>query len=549
MKRERGWRGGLHAGAVAAAVILAGVGSARAQEPRADTATADTAAGDARAGERESPGLRLPVVEDTLANGMRLLVLRQPGAPTVSFVVRYDVGSVNEVLGETGIAHFLEHLLFKGTTTIGSTSLAGELALFPRMDSVQDTLLLVRAGRVDEGSEVRLRRRLKMLEDSAQTFVVANEYDRLYTEEGGRDLNAVTTYDGTTYFVSLPSNKAELWFVMEADRMANPVFREFYAERDVVAEERRQRLETSPEGRVTEEFYAAAYRVHPYGVPVIGHMSDIQSYTRAQVRAYHHRFYGPNNAVVAIVGDVDPKQVLTWAHKYFDPIPPGDVPAPVLANEPPQRGERRVEVLFDAAPQLMVGWHVPDGYSADMPALNTLGRILAGGKTSRLYHRLVLDSDLATSISFSTGPGFRYPTMFTLSSQPLTGHTTAELEAVIYDEIGKLQAEPPTEKEMQRVRNQSEASEVRRLGSHLGLAFQLAESVAFYGDWRETFRSADRLMGVTAADVQRVARAYLTPENRTVGMLRRPAGSAPGSRSATRIGDAGPLGAGEGGER
>ncbi len=539
MKRERVWRrrvGGSVVAALAAWSVAAGAAA------QAGDSTASGAEGD-------SPGLRLPVVEDTLSNGMRILVLRQPGAPTVSFVIRYEVGSVNEVLGETGIAHFLEHLLFKGTTTVGTTSLAGELALFPLMDSVADTLLLVRAGRVAASADVRLRRRLKMLEDSARAVVVPNEYDRLFTEEGGRDLNAVTTYDGTTYFVSVPSNKAELWFVMEADRMANPVFREFYAERDVVAEERRQRVETSPDGRLAEEFYAVAYRVHPYGVPAIGNMSDIQSYTRAQVRDYHRRFYGPNNAVVAVVGDVDPKQVVRWARKYFGPIPPGDVPAPVLATEPPQRGERRVEVLFDAAPELMLGWHIPSGYDRDTPALTALGRILAGGKTSRLYRRLVLDDDLATSVSFSTGPGFRYPTMFTLSTQPLTGHSTDELEAAIYEEIRKIQAEPPTAKEMQRVRNQSEASEVRRVGSHLGLGFQLAESVAFYGDWRQTFRSADRLMEVTPADVQRVAKEYLTRENRTVGVLRRPGDAPPATPTPTRVSASAAAGDAEGGQR
>ena len=464
------------------------------------------------------PGLALPVVDTTLANGMRFLVLARPGAPTASFVLRFDVGSVNERLGETGIAHFLEHLLFKGTTTLGTTDLAAERALFGVMDAVHDTLLLARAA-ADTAEEARLRGRLEALEDSAGAFVVPNELDRILTRHGARDMNATTGYEATTYFVRLPSNRAELWFALEADRMANPVLREFYAERDVVAEERRMRVETSPGGALNEALLAAAYRVHPFGVPVIGHMSDIQSYTRAQVRDYHDRFYRPNNAVVGVVGDVDPARILAWAREYFGPIPPGDEPAPVLAVEPPQRGERRVELVFDAEPEVVIGWRVPDGDHDDAPALAVLARILAAGRTGRLYRALVVDDPVATGVTASIGPGTVGPLLFTIGAQPLQGHDTGDVEAAIYREIDRLQTDPPTERELQRVRNQLEAGQVHRLTSNLGLAFQLVESAVYYGDWRETFRTAERLADVTPEDVQRVARTYFRPRNRTVAVL------------------------------
>ena len=465
------------------------------------------------------PGLDLPVVERTLENGLRVVALHRPGAPTVSFVLRFDVGSVNEVAGQTGIAHFLEHLLFKGTTTIGTTSLETEVGLFRVMDAVHDSLLAERAAGADSAIVAALRSRIEALEDSARAVVLPNEFDRILTEQGARDLNAVTSYEGTTYYVRLPANKAELFFVLEADRMANPVFREFYAERDVVAEERRSRLETSPGGRLMQEFYAAAYRVHPYGVPVIGHMSDIQRYTRAQIAEYHRRFYRPNNAVLGVVGDIDPERVLRWVERYLGPIPPGDEPAAMAREEPAQRGERRVEVVHDAEPELIIGWHVPSGYHPDAPALTVLARVLAGGKTGRLYRRLAIGETLVTSVSASTGPGFRDPLLFTVTAQPLAGRSTEEVEAAIYDELERLQRDPPTDLELQRVRNQIEASDVHRLASSLGLAFQLVESVAYHDDWRETFRSGAELARVTAADVQRVAREYLTPENRTVGVL------------------------------
>jgi predicted Zn-dependent peptidase len=476
-----------------------------AQEP------ADSAAG--------APGLDLRVVQDTLENGLRVLALRRPGAPTASFVMRFEVGAADEVLGQTGIAHFLEHLLFKGTTTIGTTSLADELMLFGGMDAAQDSLLDIRAGRLDDDARVRLRRRIDLLEDSARQYVIANEWDRILTEHGARGLNATTDYDASTYFVQLPSNVAELWFLLEADRLANPVFREFYAERDVVAEERRSRVESTGGGRLLEEFYAAAYRVHPYGVPVIGHMSDILTHTREAVEAFHARYYTPDNAVIAVVGDIDPDRVLGWAERYFGPIPAGPEPKRITASEPPQRGERRIEVVFDAEPELLIGWHVPDAYHEDAPALTVLARVLAGGKTSRLYRRVVQDDPMTTSITAALGPAFRGPRLFTVAAQPLRGRSTEEIEAAVYEEIERLVAEPPSELELARVRNQIESSDVRRLASNLGLAFQLAESVAYHGDWRETFRSGEHLAAVTAADVQRVAREYLTAINRTVAEL------------------------------
>jgi predicted Zn-dependent peptidase len=474
------------------------------------------------------PGLDLPVVEETLPNGLRVLALARPGAPTVSFVLRFDVGSVNEVLGETGIAHFLEHLLFKGTTTIGTTSLAREQALFRVMDAAHDSILAHRAGRLPgNGHEERLRERIRELEDSARGLVVPNEWDRILGEAGARDMNASTSLEATTYWARLPSNRAELWFVLEADRMAHPIFREFYAERDVVAEERRQRVETSPGGRLMEEFYATAYRVHPYGVPVIGHMSDIQAYTRERVADYHRRFYRPNNAVMAVVGDIDPDQVLRWVRRYFGPIPAGDAPPPVLASEPPQRGERRIEVVFEAEPEIIIGWHVPAAQDPRAPAVELLAQVLAGGRTSRLYRRLVVDDNLAGGISVGLGPGLRYPQMLTISAQPLHGRSTAELEAAIYDEIEGILRDPPTEFEMQRVRNQLEASDIHRLASPMGLALQLAESVAYHGDWRETFRQGQRLAGVTPADVQAVVRQFLTRDNRTVAVRVRPENARP----------------------
>jgi len=466
-------------------------------------------------------GEALPVVEDTLENGLRILVLSRPAPPTVSFVVRYGVGSVNERLGSTGIAHLLEHLLFKGTPTIGTRNVEAERELFRVMDALQDSILR-EAGRLPRPDSARIRQlrdSIRALEDSARAFVVGNEYDEILSRNGARNLNAMTTEEATTYYVQLPANRARLWFVMEADRMADPVLREFYTERDVVAEERRSRVDTNPAGRMYETHMASAFRVHPYGVPVIGHMSDIEQLTRPRVRAYYDRYYGARNAVVAIVGAVDPDSVLAWADRYLGRVPPGREPPPVLAREPEQRGERRTEVIFDAQPHLKVGWKVRDVFHEDTPALLILSSLLTGGRTSRLHTRMVQRDRVATFVSSSIGPGDLHPGLFTVDAYPRAPHQPAELEAVLYEELARLAEAPPDLPELQRVRNQLEASRIRRLKSNFGLAFQLAGSASLFGDWAATFRYTRRLQEVTPEDVQRVARRYFRPENRTVTVL------------------------------
>lgn len=471
--------------------------------------------------DREPLGDRLPVRKIVLENGMTVLVLPREGAPTVSFVVRFGVGGVHEHLGTTGIAHLLEHLLFKGTTTIGTRDIDAERVLFARMDAVHDTLLLARAAG-DSARMAELRGRIEMLEDSARSYVVPNELDRILTEAGARGLNATTTSEATTYFVELPSNHVELWFALESDRMSHPVFREFYTERNVVVEERRMRIETDPAGLLYEQHLAAAFTMHPYGVPVVGYMSDLQTLSRRDVEAYYHRFYGPGNAIVAIVGAVDPDQIEAWAHRYFAPIPRGETPPPVLAVEPPQRGERRIELEWDAEPRLRIGWHVSSALADDAPAIAMLAAVLTGGRTSRLHRRMVTEEQLVTGVYASTGPGSLFPQLFQIDAVPRSGQSLDRIEATIYEEIERLARTGPDESELERVRHQVAAGDVRRMTSNLGLAFQLADSEAILGDWRETFRTSRLVDAVSGEDVRRVAAEYLVRANRTVAVLTRP---------------------------
>ncbi len=444
--------------------------------------------------QQTTPGERLPVVKYLLPNGMTFLFLRREGAPTVAFVTHFRAGGVDEWTGISGTAHLFEHMLFKGTRAIGTKNYAAEQAMFPRVDAVADSLTAEfrKGDEADTTLLARLRGRLHQLEDSARQYVVSNELDRILTENGAQNLNASTGNDVTNYFFALPANRAKLWFILDSDRIRNPVLREFYSERDVVMEERRLRVETSPGGLLREEFLAAAYRAHPYGRPVVGVASEIQTVSRTAAQEYFRRFYGPNNAVVAIVGDINVDSMKAWATRYFADIPAGEPHRPVVTQEPPQHGERRIEVEYDANPQVLIGYHVPEARHPDAPAL-------------------------------AVRPGSLYPRLFTFTVVPIAPHTTAELESEIYEELDRLKREPPNPEELQRVRNQIEAGAVQRLEDNFGLAFQLSSSEALWYDWRQTFRDQTALLVVTAADVQRVAREYFDKSNRTVATLVRPA--------------------------
>ena len=464
----------------------------------------------------------LPDVEKVvLENGMRVLVLPRPGIPTVSFVMQYGIGGIHERPGETGVAHLLEHMLFKGSEAIGTTDVAAERVLLDMIDELhEDVVAAHESGNLAEIE--KLEDEINRLEDQAREFVVANEFDRILSQAGARGLNATTTSESTIYFVELPANRAELFFALEADRMANPVFREFYSERDVVMEDRRMRVDASPRGTLYERHLSTAFRVHPYGQPVVGLMEDLRTLGRRDVERYYQDYYGPNNAVLAVVGNVEADDVTAWARHYLGPIPERLDPPSVESLEPKQTEERRVIIEWDAEPALRIGWHVPAATHDDAAAIAMLSVILTGGRTSRLHRRLVTDEQIAASVFSSTGPGNRFPQLFQVDVIPIHTASTETVEAAIYEEIKRIQDEGPSDEELERVRNQLEAGRVRRLQSNLGLAFQLADSESLFGDWTTTFKAAERMTEVDTDSVMRVARRYLNIENRTVGILQRP---------------------------
>ena len=462
------------------------------------------------------------VTRKVLSNGLTVLVCERPEAPVFSFFTHVDVGADREVPGITGLAHMFEHMAFKGTDTIGTTDYAAEKAALEKVEAAYaeyDTERRRPVGR-DEKKVAQLAKAWKDAIAEADRYVVREEFSEIVEREGGVGLNAFTNSDETGYFYSFPSNRLELWAFLESERFLKPVLREFYKERDVVTEERRMRTDSNPVGRLIEQFEAAAFTAHPYGHPVVGWPSDLQTFSASDARAFYERYYVPANIVVAVVGDVKGAEALALADKYFGRLPAGPKPGPVRTVEPPQRAERQV-VLRDAAQPLYAeGYHRGDVRDSDNAAFEALADLLSNGRTSRLYRSLVRDKKIAAaSAGFNGFPGEKYPNLFVLYAFPTPGHTPDEVRDAIRAEIERLKSELVTDDELRMVKTRAKADLIRRLGDNEGLAIQLATAESRFGDWREVFRQVDRIDRVTKDDLQRVAKAVFVPENRTVGII------------------------------
>jgi len=458
----------------------------------------------------------------TLDNGLKFLVLERHEAPVVSFHTYADVGSVDEVLGITGLAHLFEHMAFKGTKTIGTTNYEAETKLMAKMDdafqAVKDEQR--KGERADKDRLRQLKKQLEQAQQEAQKYLVHEEYEEVYKHHGSAGFNAYTSFDATQYIVSLPSNKVQLWMLMESDRFCNPVLREFYKERDVVMEERRLSIESQPQGRLMEEFLAVAYKAHPYGIHIIGHMSDIETITRPEAEDFFKTYYGPGNLTIAIVGDVNPQEIRRLAEKYFSRIPAAPKPEPVETVEPPQLGERRVTLEDPAQPFVLIGYHKPGINHPDDAVFDAITDIVGMGRTSRLYRSLVKEKKIAVVASAFQGlPGNKYPGLFLFYALPAKGHTHQECEQAIYEEIEKLRAELVTPEELAKAKTRARAGLIRQLDSNSGLAAQITFYEVVTGDWRNLFKQLDKIDRVTADDIQRVAKEYFTKKNRSVGVI------------------------------
>lgn len=462
------------------------------------------------------------ITTKVLPNGLTLIVCERPEAPVFSYFTIVDAGDANDPDGQSGLAHMFEHLAFKGTKDIGTTNYTAEKVALDKVEqtyAAYDEEYRKRVGR-DEAKLKTLHAAFEEAQAEAQKYVVPNQFTEIAEANGATGLNAQTSLDDTQYFWSMPSNRLQLWAYMESDRIANPVPREFYKERDVVMEERRMRTDSSPIGRMVEQFLATAYVAHPYHRPNVGWMSELSQISATEAAAFHQIYYVPSNIVIAVAGDVKAEEVMPVLEKYFGQIPTGPKPEEMSTVEPPQIAEKSVILKEQVQPLYLEGYHKPDYRDPDDAVYDAIQDIFSNGRTSRLYRSLVRDQQIsAQAEGFSGFPGNKYPGLFAFFAVPNPGHTPTEMRAAIHKEIDKLKTTDVTDDELAMFKTRARADLLRGLGDNQGLAEQLAIYQMRYGDWRELFNQLKKIDAVSKADIRRVANKTFVDTNRTYAMV------------------------------
>ncbi|MEM8777558.1 MAG: pitrilysin family protein [Cyanobacteria bacterium P01_G01_bin.49] len=459
------------------------------------------------------------VTEFTLENGMKFIVMENHDAPVVSFVTYADVGGTDEPDGKTGVAHFLEHLAFKGTTQIGTTNYAEEQKSLDRLDQLFTQMKAAKAAGKEEEAQ-KIAEAFAEAQTEASKYIEQNAFGKIVETAGGVGINAATSADFTVYFYSFPSNKLELWMSLESERFLDPVFREFYKEQNVILEERRMRTENSPVGKMVEAFIGTAFTEHPYQRPVIGYNEDIRNLNREDVRTFFETYYGPGNITMAVVGDVEPEQVQQFAEVYFGRYPAKSDPPQVTAVEPKQAETREVTLELESQPWYLEGYHRPALSHPDNAIYEVMANLLSSGRTSRLYQSLVQEKQVAlVAQGFNGFPGDKYPNLMLFYAQTSPQASVEQVAEALSVEIEKLKTKPVSTKELERVKNQLRAGLLRSLDSNLGMARALAEYEVKTGGWRNLFDQIEAIESVTADDIQRVAQGTFTTENRTIGRI------------------------------
>jgi predicted Zn-dependent peptidase len=473
-----------------------------------------------------------------LPNGLTIVICERPEVPVFSYYTLVDVGSVQDPMGQTGLAHMFEHMAFKGTDKIGTSDYAAEKPLLAKVEVSYAAYIRERDKTVgrDEAKLKQLEKEWKDDIAAADKYVKSNEFSKIVEQNGGEDVNASTSYDQTAYEFSLPGNRLELWAYLESERFLHPVLREFYKERNVVIEERRLRTDSSPVGRLVEQFVAEAFEAHPYHRPTVGWMADLNSFSATDAQAFFDKYYVPSNMVIAIAGDVKAAEAMPILEKYFGRIPSAPRPDETTTTEPPQNSERQVVLKEKTQPFFIEGYHRPDYHTKDDAVFDAITDLMSEGRTSRLYRALVRDKKIASFCAgFSGMPGVKYPHLFAFYAVPLPGHKPQEMGEAIHAEIERLKKEDISDDELKMIKTRTKANLIRSLAENSGLAQQLAFNQTRYGDWRELFRSVDRIDQVSKADIRRIASQTFVDTNRTVGVIETLPGGAP-------------TGAGQGGE-
>ncbi len=461
------------------------------------------------------------VHEFRLSNGMKFLIYPRGTAPVFSAYVRFKAGGMDERPGQSGLAHFLEHMAFKGTESIGTKDFEKEK---PILEEIRKTGQLLsdeygRKGGACPESIRTLKERLKVLRQQEEPLLVREEVSKRMEEAGGTDQNATTSKDMTSYFVNLPADQLEFWAGFESERIFKPVFREFYEEKDVVMEERRMRVENDPDGRMYEALLEAAFPGKPYGLPTIGYEKDLLRLTPDDLQDFWKRLYHPERAIGVLVGQLDPDKTRDLLEKTFGHLTWSDPVEPEEARPAFQPGFREIRktIRFPAKPRLLIGYHKPSIPDRDDYAFDLLDQILGNGRSSRLYRRLVLEQHLASSLSTYAGePGSRGDNLFIIQAVPAEGHTVEEVLKAIDTELGGLREKGVEPQERERATNRLASDFVWPLKTNEGLASQLSYFEIIAGSWRYLTSYLETIRGIDEEFLKNVAQKYLVSSNRVV---------------------------------
>ncbi len=487
------------------------------------------------------------VIERTLPNGLKVLMVKRPDVPTVRCILAFRVGSVNERPGITGISHMHEHMMFKGTNTMGIKPGTLELdsELNRQIDGLEAQIVKEEAklkgadeatARTVQDKIVALKKQVAdLIERERKETIVSEEIWGAYQEAGGTGLNASTGKEMTQYYVTLPKNKIELFLALEADRLQNPVFREFYSERDVLVEERRM-SENSPGFFFQEQLNATFYAATPYSWEVVGWMSDLAHITKQELVEYRNLYYRPDNAVLVLAGDIDVEPTVALVNKYFGAIK-SKGPAPRVRTEEPSPEyykkynsqdfkppyiEKRITGRAAANPSVSILFHIPPLWHPDLAPLNVLGQVLSA-RTGRMYLDMVLKNEHATNVS-ARASNNEYDGQFSMqaTAREIRNETVVPLDQIekeLWAYLEDAKTTPCDDQLLQRVKNQMEAGYLRSMAG-TNVATQLASMEVAY-KWQFLDEQFKQRMAVTPADMVRVAKKYFTRDNSVTGVLER----------------------------
>jgi predicted Zn-dependent peptidase len=457
------------------------------------------------------------VKDFTLPNGIRFVVAERHDIPTVAFRIRVGAGSANDPAGASGLAYIVERLAMKGGETIGSRDPAAERKALDALEEAQDKLDAER-GKGPNANDTKimsLQLEVQKAMGLAQNYVVSQEFRRALTDSGMKDWSSNVTADATEYHCVLPSNHAELWFLLESQWLQRPAFREFYQERTALAADEAAKAETT-QAKALQTLGAAAFAAHPYKAPAHGWASDVAALRVNDARQFFNRYYAPGNVTIGIAGDIGQEEAHRLAERYFGPIPSRPVAPPAPTKEPPQIGPRTIILENSLQPMIAVGYKRPDQYDRDDATLDIIQLILAEGNGGWLQQDLVESKRLAMRISAqATFPGGRNPHLFVIMASLAPGHTADETEQALTATIARLQTNPVDDQTLARAKAMARANLVRRLADNTGIAGLLATFSSEYGDWRKLSSTMDSLQSVTPNQVQLAALKYLIPSRRT----------------------------------